>query len=207
MTDLLQNGASVPEDNSPRLSLRHIDILDRTRQDIHSFLSGEAIQDSFPIDISVGLNPRTLYRGALATVEQAILDSRGICRHTHDPGQGIDLTHQVTFADPPNRGIARHDPDGGRCHRDKGYRAATPCGSVRCFASSMSPSDDDDIIIRMFHVKRSLSHTECRKNLAKHVFNAHVPDKLFECAGGGLNLFRHYLDPGVLTRELGSGCT
>jgi len=66
----------------------------------------------FTVEPPVRLCPRSPHRCPLAPVEKPELDPRGVGRAPHDPVQGIDLAHQMTFAQTPDRRVAGHLADG-----------------------------------------------------------------------------------------------
>jgi len=64
------------------------------------------------IKLAVGLRAWTANGGAVTSIENAKLDSRGIGYAPHNPIQRVDLAHEMAFAQTPYGGIAGHFPDG-----------------------------------------------------------------------------------------------
>jgi hypothetical protein len=61
-----------------------------------------------PIQSPIGLRARSLHGRPTGAVEQAKLDARAVDYSTHNPAEGINLAHQMTFGNSPDRGIAGH---------------------------------------------------------------------------------------------------
>ena len=61
-----------------------------------------------PVKGAIRLRARAAYRWALAAVQQLEVDSGSIGGPPHHPVQRVDLPHQMAFADPADRRVARH---------------------------------------------------------------------------------------------------
>ena len=99
------------------------------------------------IEFAVGLGGAArLYRRTLAAVEHAELDAGTVGDPTHQPVERIDLAHKMALAEPADRRIARHRPDGRETVRHQ--RGARTGGrrSARRLATGMSAADDDYIV-------------------------------------------------------------
>jgi hypothetical protein len=72
----------------------------------------------------------------------------------------------VPFPQPPNSRVARHHTNSSFRQRGKGCVRAKPRSRMGGFATGMATPDDDDIEIKLFHVKHSLlSDAKARENL------------------------------------------
>ena len=97
------------------------------------------------IELAVGLGARAPHRRALAPVEHAKLDAAGIGDAPHQSVQRIDLAHQMALAEPADRGIAGHRPDGREAVGDQRRLRAHARGGARGFAAGVAAADDDDV--------------------------------------------------------------
>jgi hypothetical protein len=73
------------------------------------------------------------------------LDSDRICNFAHDAAKSINFTHQMTFGDTPDCGIARHLRDQIHVQRIKRGIQSHPRTSHSGFATRVPGSDDYDL--------------------------------------------------------------
>ena len=97
------------------------------------------------IKLAIDLGARALHGGALAAVEDAKLDARGIRRHAHQPVERVDLAHQMAFAETADRRIAGHRADRVETLRHQSGRSAQTRGRRRGFAAGMPSANDDHV--------------------------------------------------------------
>ena len=97
------------------------------------------------IELAVRLRPRAAYRRPLAAIEDAELDTAAVGHPAHQPVERIDLPHQMALAEPADRRIARHRPDGGEPVRHQGRRGAHAGGRGRGLAAGVAAADHDDV--------------------------------------------------------------
>ena len=83
-----------------------------------------------------------LNRRAAAAVEQTKLDAGSIGHFAHDAAEGVYLTHQMTFCDPPNCRVARHLGNEIKIHRDESGLCPHACSGHRGFATRVPASYD-----------------------------------------------------------------
>src|SRR5437762_14336262 len=68
---------------------------------------GEQLADGSAIELAVGLRPRPAHRRPLAAVQNAELDPGPVDRPAHDAVERVALAHEMSFAEPADRRIAR----------------------------------------------------------------------------------------------------
>ena len=136
LTTINQANADDPivcDDQLVRLTLDHAEIDGLANGGLHGCR----------IELAVGLGARTPHRRTLAAVEHAKLDAGGIGNAAHQPIQRVDLADQMALAEPPDRGIAGHRPDGRKpmCYQRR--PGAHARGRARGFAAGVTSADDD----------------------------------------------------------------
>jgi hypothetical protein len=94
----------------------------------------------------VCLGAGTADRRPLASIEDAKLNARPVDRPAHEAVEGIDLPHQMAFAQSADGRIAGHDPDGRRVMGDQQAAGAQARGGGGGLAARMSPTDHNDIV-------------------------------------------------------------
>ena len=106
---------------------------------------GERPLHRLGVELAVGLCTRAAHRRPLAAIEHAELDA-GLVRHPgHQAVERVDLAHQMAFAEPADRRIARHRADGGEPVRDQRGSRAHAGGSGRRLAARVSTANDDNV--------------------------------------------------------------
>ena len=102
------------------------------------------------IEPAIGLCPRPANGRSLRAIEQAKLNAGAIGDTAHQTIQGVDLTHQMTFAQSADGRIAGHLSDRRECMREQGGAGAKPrCRRSRLHAGM--PATHHDHIERGFH--------------------------------------------------------
>jgi len=102
------------------------------------------------VELAVGLGARPAHRRPLAAVEHAELDAAAIGHAAHQAVQGVDLAHQMAFAESSDRRIARHRADGREPVGQERGAGAHACRGGRGFAARVAAADHDDVEI-LFH--------------------------------------------------------
>ena len=97
------------------------------------------------IERPIGLGPRPAHRRALAAVQNPKLDAPGVRHPAHEAVQGIDLAHQMAFAQAADGGIAGHGADGGKAVGDERRPRAHAGGRGRGFTAGVAAADHDDV--------------------------------------------------------------
>lgn len=105
----------------------------------------------FLVDIHIALTARPLNRRPFFGIEPSILDAGGISDFSHQAAKGIDLPHQMPFAETADGGVATHVGDLIDVAGDEKGRVATsgvvaPGAGPRRLAPRMSRADDDDVV-------------------------------------------------------------
>ncbi len=95
------------------------------------------------IELAIGLGPRPPHRRPLAPVQHAELNAALIGHPAHQAVQGIDLAHQMPLAQPTDRRIAGHRPNGrpGMGDQRRG-RACAGSGGGGLAPRMPTPHDD-----------------------------------------------------------------
>ena len=78
---------------------------------------------AMPVELAIGLGARPADRRSLAPIEQTKLDAGRVGHPAHQAVESVDLTHQMTLAEPADRRIAGHDADRVGAQRDQRRRA------------------------------------------------------------------------------------
>ena len=111
----------------------------------------------------------------------------------------------MPFAQPTNRGIARHDANSIGPHRHQCCAHTTARGGMGRFCASMPTADDNHIISGLFHVKHlSLSNAELRKNRPENRFYIHTPNKRVKRRHCITKMQRQDLGAGIALVEYGA---
>jgi hypothetical protein len=97
------------------------------------------------IELPVGLGARSADRRALAPIEHAELNSALVRDATHQAIERVDLAHQMALAEPADRRVARHRPDGREPMRDQRSPRTHARGRGRGFAAGVPAANDDDV--------------------------------------------------------------
>ena len=105
----------------------------------------EAPADRLAIEDAIGLRPGRADRGPLARIENPELDPGLIGRKRHRAAQRIHFLHQVTLADPSDRGIAGHLPQCLDVMSEKQGRPAHPRAGECGLRPGMAAPDDNDL--------------------------------------------------------------
>src|ERR1700730_1370476 len=101
------------------------------------------------VKLAVGLGTRSAHGGAFGAVQDSELDSGVVGNVCHKSVEGIDLAHEMAFAEPAYCGIAGHGSDGGEGKGDEGGLGAEPRRGGGGLASGVASSNHDYI-----HVSR-----------------------------------------------------
>ena len=71
-------------------------------------LGGKQVRHGSAIELSIGLGSGSLYRGPLAAVENAKLDSGAVDGLSHNSVKGVHFLYQMPFAESADGGVAGH---------------------------------------------------------------------------------------------------
>ena len=127
--------AAVRYDQIVRLSCDHAEIGGLVMRCLHRC----------GIELAIGLRARPPHRRALAPVEHAKLDAGGIRDAAHQPVERVDLPDQMALAEPTDRRIARHRPDGRETMGYQRRPRTDPRRGGRGFAAGVATADHDDV--------------------------------------------------------------
>jgi hypothetical protein len=97
------------------------------------------------VEHSIGLCPRCANGRAFAGVEGAKLNAGLIGRDGHRATEGIDFLDQVPFANPADRRVAGHLPEGFDVVGQQQRRPSSARGGQRSLGACMATADNDDI--------------------------------------------------------------
>ena len=121
-------------------------------------LTGNGGKGRSTIQDTIHLRARPLHGGTFLPVEQAELYPCTVGYAAHQAIQRIDFSHQMTFAQPANGGIAGQGSNVLFSHRHQGSFSAQTAGGSRSFKTGMPSTDNDDLIL--FHVKHLFPDAE-----------------------------------------------
>ena len=93
----------------------------------------------------VGLGACGLHCRALGRVESAELDSCFVGGEGHRAAKRVNLLHQVSFADPTDRRVARHLAEGLDAVCEQQRPSADPCTREGSLAASVAAANHDDV--------------------------------------------------------------
>ena len=102
--------------------------------------------DRLAVEHPVRLRAGGTHRRSLARVQGPELDAGPVGGTRHRPAQGVDLAHQVSLADAPDRGIAAHLPQGLDALGDQQRARTHARGSQGGLGAGMAAADDDDLV-------------------------------------------------------------
>ena len=94
---------------------------------------------------AVGLRAGGAHRRALGAVEDAKLDAALIGGQGHGATQGVDFLDQMAFANPANRGVATHLPQGFDVVAQQQGLGAHARGRQRRFGAGMAAAHHNDV--------------------------------------------------------------
>src|SRR5690606_7275113 len=81
-----------------------------------------------PIEFAVRLGSGTPHRGALLSVEHAVLDTSLVGHPAHQSVEGVYFTYQLSLSEPANRRITGHDADRIEAKRHQSGARSRPRG-------------------------------------------------------------------------------
>ena len=87
------------------------------------------------VGVLVALAARPVNGRALALIQHAELDARGIGHAAHDAAQGVDLADDLPLGQPADGRVAAHGPGFGGVHGDQGH-PSRPCAAA-CFGQQV----------------------------------------------------------------------
>ncbi|PRZ49392.1 hypothetical protein CLV89_102134 [Tritonibacter scottomollicae] len=105
---------------------------------------------------TISLGARSLHSRTFPTIQKSELDTCEVRDAAHYTVQRIDFSDEMSFSQATNCRIAGHDTNTITAERYHSSSGAHSCCSMGCFGSGMPAAYDDDIVMRMFHVKHSL---------------------------------------------------
>ena len=94
---------------------------------------------------AISLRPRGAHCWAFARIQNAELDACFVRGQCHGAAQGIDLLHQMAFANAADRGVAAHLAEGFNIVRQQQGANAHACGSQGCFGAGVAAADHDQV--------------------------------------------------------------
>ena len=97
------------------------------------------------IQRAVRLRPRPAHRRPLAPVQQLEMDARRVRHPAHQAVERINLTHQMPFADPTDRRIARHFSQRFQLVSQQQRARAHAGGGRGGLTAGMATADNDDV--------------------------------------------------------------
>ena len=95
----------------------------------------------------VGLRARAVHGRALAAIEQAKLEARGVDGASHGAAERVDFADDLPLADATNRRIAAHLSDGIEADGEQRRACAQACRGQRRFGAGMPRADHHHIVI------------------------------------------------------------
>ena len=95
----------------------------------------------------VGLGPGAVHRRPLGAVEHPKLEAGRVDGPRHHAAESIDLPHQLRLANPANRWIAAHLPDGVAIGSQQGRLRAEPGRGAGRLHAGMAGTDDDHVVV------------------------------------------------------------
>ena len=122
------------------------DVVDNLLSQIEVWLIFNGVLDPLLIALLIGLGARAVHRGALSQIEHSKLDARRVDSLAHESAKSIDFANQMPFGHATNRWVAAHLADGVEVGREQSSACSEPCGSRRCFGSSVACAHDDDVV-------------------------------------------------------------
>jgi hypothetical protein len=138
--------AAVRQNDTPdSATIRKQQIAGLGFDDIETRLLPEQRLDGVAVELPVGLGAWTAHRRTLAPVKHPELDAGAIRRQTHDAIESIDFADEVALAEPADRWVAGHRPDGGERMGDERRAGANAGGSSGSFGAGMAAADHDHI--------------------------------------------------------------
>ena len=96
------------------------------------------------VKLAVGLGTGPTHRRPLAAIEHAELDAAFVRDAAHQAVECVDLAHQMALAEPADRRIAGHRPDGGESVRQQRSPRTHARSRSRGLAARVASADDDD---------------------------------------------------------------
>ena len=108
----------------------------------------EQMANGAAIESTVALRSRRPDSRTLAAIQHSKLKRREVGCSCHDPAEGVDLSHDRSLRDPPDRWIARHLADRLERARYDGDPCSDSCRSNRGLGTGMTGSDDDNVQLR-----------------------------------------------------------
>ena len=128
--------------------LANIHVEDVAFDDGQTLVLGDPGLHGRAIELAVGLGAGPAHGRALAPIEEAKLDARGIGDLAHEATQRIHFAHEMALADPADRRIAAHRPDRLEAMGDEEGRSTEARGRARRLAAGMAAANDDNIGLR-----------------------------------------------------------
>src|SRR6516164_634193 len=122
-----------------------IDVLGLTFNDVNVGGRAHGTLHGTGVKLSISLSPRPSNGWTFTSIENPELDSSLIGNTAHKSVQSINLTHEMSLAEPANCRVARHGPDRCKSVRDQGCLSAHPRGGSSCFAACVSSTNDNHI--------------------------------------------------------------
>jgi len=120
-------------------------VLDSVLDQRQVFIFGKDRLDRLAIEFAICLCSRPPHRWPLGPVEHPELDTAAIRRPAHHPVEGVDFTDQMPLAQPANRRVARHLPNGRKLVGHQRRPSAEPRSGSGSLGAGMPTANDNDV--------------------------------------------------------------
>ncbi len=137
--------AAVGEAHAPHRAVSDQQIVDFRLQHSEIRRLADRALHRLRVELAIRLGARTAHRRALAAVQDAELDAALVGHAAHQAVQSVDFPHQMALAEPADRRIAGHRPDGRKPVRNQRRTRTHARGRGRGLAAGMAAADHDDI--------------------------------------------------------------
>ncbi len=165
----------IEHHNAGDHSIGNDEIVDLALDDFEIGRSGELCLHRLAIKLAIFLRPGPTHRRPLASVEDAELNPPLIGDTAHDAIERIDLTHQMAFAQSPDRRVAAHLADGRKLVRDQRRRYTQTRRSGRRFRAGMAAANNDHTEIAHAILKEVSRESSKNSTSTFHVNQHHQP--------------------------------
>ena len=123
------------------------EIFHRALAKMKTGLGGKQVRHGSAIELSIGLGSGSLYRGPLAAVENAELDSGAVDGPSHKSIKGVHFLYQMPFAESADGGVAGHFTNSVQALGHENRPRAHAGRRRRRLAAGMAAANHDDIVI------------------------------------------------------------
>ncbi|MBB4191045.1 hypothetical protein GGD53_001186 [Rhizobium aethiopicum] len=145
--------SAVFHDDASNTAIDHIEIECVALDNVQAWRRFDCSEHRQPVKLSICLGPWTPHGRTLFAVQHSELDAGNIGNAAHQAIHRVDLTNQMSFAEPADRRIAGHDPDRvSSVGNERSYRTEARSRTGR-LSPCMAAADDDHIIATIGHIK------------------------------------------------------